>query len=395
MAAQMYNDPINGTESTVGVQMNTQWWDKRSLIEAAKEQYFTQLSSSIDMPKHFGKKLKKYHYMPVLDDRNVNDQGIDASGATIANGNLYGSSKDVGNITDKLPLLGEAGGRVNRIGYTRLTIEVELNKMGFFDEYTAESHQFDSDAELEQHQRQEMIKAASQMSEAVLQIDLLNAAGVVRYAGAATAVGEITGEGSDVSLVDYDDLMKLAIDLDNNRTPKDTVVIKGSLLNDTATVAGARVLYCGSEMLPTLKKMSDSFGDRAFIPVQKYAAAGSVIRGEVGSIDQFRIVVVPEMFHWASAGAAVDTNEGYRAVDDTNYDVFPLLCVGKESFATVGFQTDGTSTKFKIIRKKPGEATADRTDPYGETGFNSIKWFYATLIMRPERIGIIKTVAEI
>jgi N4-gp56 family major capsid protein len=33
--------------------------------------------------KHFGKEIKVYHYIPLLDDRNINDQGIDATGVTI------------------------------------------------------------------------------------------------------------------------------------------------------------------------------------------------------------------------------------------------------------------------------------------------------------------------
>ena len=52
------------------------------------------------------------------------------------------------------------------------------------------------------------------------------------------------------------------------------------------------------------------------------------------------------------------------------------------------FQTDGKTVKFKIITKVPGEKTADRNDPYGETGFSSIKWYYGALILRPERIAI-------
>ena len=51
--------------------------------------------------------------------------------------------------------------------------------------------------------------------------------------------------------------------------------------------------------------------------------------------------------------------------------------------------------KFKIFSKKPGEATADRTDPYGEMGFMSIKWYYGFMALRPERIGLIKTAAKL
>ena len=390
----LYNDPAGGIPSSVGPQMRTDFWHKAALVEAAKERYFGQLADVYAMPKHYGKKIKQYHYLPLLDDLNVNSQGIDASGVSIADGNLYGSSKDVGTIVGKLPLLGETGGRVNRVGYTRITIEAELEKMGFFDEYSKDSHQFDSDDELEMKLRREMILGANEITEDLLQIDLLNGAGVIRFGGIATSDAEMTGEGADISVIDYEDLMRLSIDLDNNRTPKKTTMIKGSRYIDTATIDAGRILYIGSELLPTIKKMVDPFGDKAFIPVQKYAAAGSLFRGEVGTIDQFRIVVVPEMMGWYGEGAAEGTNEGYRATGG-NYDVYPMLCVGDGSFTTIGFQTNGKTVKFEIIRKKPGIETADRTDPYGEIGFSSIKWWYSTMILRPERIALAKSVAEL
>ena len=123
---QQYRDPAGGTASDIGPQFSTEYYHKKALIEAQKEQYFSQLADVTAMPKHFGKKIKMYHYMPLLDDRNVNDQGIDASGATSDNGNLYGSSKDIGTINAKLPTLSETGGRVNRVGFTRIALEAEL-----------------------------------------------------------------------------------------------------------------------------------------------------------------------------------------------------------------------------------------------------------------------------
>jgi N4-gp56 family major capsid protein len=51
--------------------------------------------------------------------------------------------------------------------------------------------------------------------------------------------------------------------------------------------------------------------------------------------------------------------------------------------------------KFKITTKMPGKETADRTDPYGEMGFSSIKWYHGTMILRPERLAVVKTLATI
>ena len=407
-----YNAPADGQKSSIdgagSDQMNTFFWLKKALIESRKEQYFMPLSSTINMPKHFGKTIKVFEYVPLLDDRNINDQGIDANGATIANGNLYGSSKDIGTITSKLPTLTENGGRVNRVGFTRLSREGSIHKFGFFTEFTQESLDFDSDDGLKEHLSRELLNGAVQLTEAVLQRDLLAAAGTVLYAGAALIDGEVTGEvvpevpGTSpeipASLVSYSNLMRLDQILNDNRTPKQTKVITGSRLIDTKTISAGRVMFIGSELVPLIRGLKDQFGNQAFIPVQQYGDAGTIMNGEIGSVDAFRIVVVPEMLHWAGAGAEVDDNPGYRTSmvgGVERYDVYPMLVVGDDAFVTIGFQTDGKTVKFTVLTKMPGKETADRNDPYGETGFSSIKWYYGILVKRPERIGLVKTVAPI
>lgn len=399
----MLNYNTGGATSDIDVggssnQMNTFFYLKKAIIEARKEQYFMPLASTVNMPKNFGKTIKMYEYIPLLDDRNVNDQGLDATGAVIANGNLYGSSRDIGAITGKLPTLTENGGRVNRVGFTRIQREGSLHKFGFFHEFTQESMDFDSDSELMMHLSRELMNGATQLTEAVLQKDLLGAIGVTVYAGSATTNGTVTAEGAGAAIVDYADLMRLDQILTDNRTPKHTTVITGSRLIDTKTIPAARVMYVGSELVPHLKGMKDLFNNQAFIPVQHYGDAGTVMNGEIGAIDNFRIIQVPEMLHWAGQGATVSVNPGYRFtnVSGTNkYNVYPMLVIGDDSFTTIGFQTDGKTVKFNVTTKMPGRETADRNDPYGETGFSSIKWYYGFIAKRPERIGLIKTVAPI
>ena len=393
--SHIYNDPAGGQASTVGPQFNTFFYLKKAIIDAKKEMYFSQLADVQSMPKNMGKTIKVYQYVPLLDDRNINDQGLDANGAVYANGNLYGSSKDIGNITAKLPVLSETGGRVNRVGFTRISREGTIQKFGFFTEWTDESLSFDTDAQLFEHMSRELVNGAVEITEDVLQKDLLLAAGVVVYGGAATSPGTITGEGATPSLVDYNDLMRLSTVLDDNRTPKQTKVITGSRMIDTKVISSGRVMYIGSELVPVVRAMKDLFNNAAFIPVAAYGDAGTILTGEIGTIDQFRLIVVPEMLHWAGVGAtATGANPGYRATAG-KYDVFPMLVIGSESFTTIGFQTDGNTVKFQTIVRKPGKESADRNDPYGETGFSSIKWWYGILIMRPERIAVIKTIAPL
>jgi hypothetical protein len=101
--------------------------------------------------KNFGDTLVKYHEIPILDDRNINNQGIDANGVTMTSGkwygwdatgarieyntkadakealrtgavtriqsgdgNMFGSSKDVATQRGAFPLLTEEGGMVKK-----------------------------------------------------------------------------------------------------------------------------------------------------------------------------------------------------------------------------------------------------------------------------------------
>ena len=479
-----YNDPVGGTDSTIGTQIRTDHYIKKALIEALKAQYFLPLSGTTNMPKNMGKKIKKYHYLPLLDDMNINDQGIDAAGASTAveitfkflppgvtkasngmnvltivgagansgaavtaaetqvrlesmvqsagyplvawdtnwdttiaayvaagwtindtvqtgidgvvsaavpgTGNLYGSSKDIGAIPGKLPALTENGGRVNRVGFKRVEVEGSIEKFGFFDEYSQESLDFDSDADLLMHINREMLNGASEMTEDALQIDLLNAAGIVKYAGGAAQNSDI-----DVNdLVSYGDLLRLDIDLDNNRCPKQTKVATGTRLVDSRTIPAGRVLFCGSELQPTLEAMVDLHSNQAFIAVQHYAAGTTTLNGEIGMIGKFRIVIVPEMMKWEGAGAD-STGSATNYETGGLFDVFPMLVVGEGAFTSIGFQTDGKTVKFKIKHSEPGSPESYANDPYGELGFMSIKWYYGTLIERSERIGLIKTGATL
>lgn len=398
--SQQYKDPANGTPSSVGPQINTQYFDRKALYETREDRYFTPMASVEGMPKHFGQKIVKYHQMPLLDDRNINDQGLDATGAVIADGNLYGSSKDIGKIKSKLPLLGENGGRVNRVGFTRIQLEGTMENYGMFHEFTEDLLNFDTQADLYENISRELVTGAIKMTEAMLQIDLIDAAGVVRYAGEASSKATMTGEsGSTPSVITYEDLQNLDITLTNNQSPKSMKMIKGTNKFNTVTVGAGRLIYCGSEMIPSLAKITNQFGDPAFVSVEQYGYAGTykegtnMLNGEIGKIGAFRIIVHPQMLFEEGVGADVATNDGYRATGG-KYDIFPLVSVGADSFTTIGFQTGGGSDfKFKIITRMPGEVIT-LEDPYAKTGFSSLQFWYGFMALRPERIAVQWSVAE-
>lgn len=395
-----YNAP-NGSPSDIGPQAVLLKYEKQALIEARQKQYLHELAPSAkSIPRNMGKTIVQDLYVPILDDRNTYAEGLAADGVTVIAGNLYGSSKDVAAITAKLPLVTENSARPNKVGLTRLQRTATITRLGMFLEWTDEAEQFDSDSALVSHFSTELVNAACKVSEDLLMMHLLAGAQTIRYAGSATSRGTVTGEGgAAASLVKYQDIQALSIMLDNAECPKSFKMYTGTNLTDTRTIGSARPMFIGTELQPTVENMLDSNDQPAFIPVHKYAAGGAVLNGEIGTLYHFRVVVHPDMQHWSDgADLAVNgTNNGYLYSDlaTDKYKVFPMLVVGDESFATVGFQTTQNGTKFQIIINKPGAGMATLDNPYGNKGFSSIQWWYATLIQRPERLGLILTVAPV
>ena len=312
---------------------------------------------------------------------------------------LYGGSKDVGAISKRLPALSEEGGLVNGIGYSRTTLEGTIAEQGFFSTYTEDSMQFDTDDQLLDHIMTEALIAANELVEDNIQLDLLGAAGIELFAGGVTTIAAIDGNAAAGCIVTYKDLLKMNITLDDNKCPKSTKLISGSRMIDTKVVSAARYCYFGSELLQTLEGMVDLHGNPAWKEVASYARAGNVAVGEEGAIGRTRFIVAPEMMLWEGGGADASTNDQACAVTDVggtdHFNVAPMLFVGSGAFSTLSFNSSGKSVKFSIIHKKPGVDTADAyNDPYGKLGFMSLRFWYGSLVLRNEWIGLIYTAYE-
>jgi len=402
--SQIYG--VDGSASSVDggnqPQIRQEFYDKKAIIDIKDEMIFSQMSSTVGMPKHFGKEIVKHRYVPLIDDENINSQGLGTDGAVIANGNLYGSSRDIGAIEGALPELSETGGRVNRVGFTRKEVRAKIVNRGFFYEWTKDSMNFDTDAQLKQHLTTEAARGANRVNEDVLAIELVNGAGVVYYAG-TTGLDEDTSDANTDELATIDetsvptlrDLIRIDTELDNNKCPRDTKIITGSTMVDTKTVAAARYMFISPDVKMDFMSIKALNGvDDAFIPIEQYQGASGnakfvkTIHGEIGKVGPFRIVVAPKMVKRAGAGAEA-TDASFRATDvggTDHYDVYPCLVIGSESFTHIGFEMGaGTAGKFKTKTKTPDQNVSSQ-DPYGKTGFTSIEFWNGVLIERPEWI---------
>jgi N4-gp56 family major capsid protein len=396
-SSQAYNYPYNGDASDVGSQMKDFHHHKRSIIEARRKMVFSSMGSGVNLPMHSGKTVKVNVYLPMLHPDNKHNHGLNADGIWYADGNMYARSRLPGDISSGMPTLGEDGGRRNRVALTRKEREGSINKFGIFTEYTQDMINFDSDSELMMHISRELITAAVEIYEDVLMKDLLASAGTYLYPGSATTIATMDPTPTDVrlkGLANTTHLTQMSKLLDKLKCPRDTKMITGHNFTDTKTIPHARYLFVGPEIEDYFRSLTAYHGVPAFKPVESYgaAAASSVREDEIGTISNFRVIQVQDFLNYAGLGAdsTGDTNDEFMSTND-KFDVFPMMVLGDESFATIDFRNSKKAKKhkFDIKHKKPGLPTAD--DPFGERGFKSLKYFYGLLILRPERIAIVYT----
>lgn len=414
--------------SSIGVQFNEKFWSKVAVKAARRYMTFSQLGESLIQPKNYGDTIVKYAEVPIIHQLNINDQGIDANGAVLiknkwysydangamlaplggsdtlaaaqavpgtvnvksGNGNMWGGDNSISVIRGSFPALGEEGGKVNAVGMTRQMLTAKVTEFGFHVPFTQKMLDMDTETGLLARMSQEVGIAQGEIREKQIQLGLLSASETNRViAGTAGNIGSIGA----ADLVDFQDIRSMEQSLKFARVPKQTKIIDGSQNVGTTVVGAGYTAFVGQELYPTLEDMTYS-GVNVWKPVESYAAAGAIMENEIGKISHTRFIEVMEMGKYAGAGAlnndaTNDTDAANRYATGNNYDVFPILYVGTDSFGTVGFEGD-------VARVVPTMPKPDaHNDPFGKKGTVAISWYFGLLVYRPERIRQIVSAAKI
>ena len=110
-----------------------------------------------------------------------------------------------------------------------------------------------------------------------------------------------------------------------------------------------------------------------FVPVAEYGSRSPVANEEIGSVEDVRYVLSPELVPFADAGG----NKGSTvSTSGTKSDVYPVIYIGRDSYATVPLKGKRAITPMVL---NPG--TPSKSDPLGQRGFVSWKAYFAALVL--------------
>jgi N4-gp56 family major capsid protein len=440
------------TTTDIDEQYNDKFWSKGAIMEAMRKRTFTQLGDRLTQPKHYGDEIVKERHLPILHPMNQLDGGISgetavllqsvfyayneagsmigtyetrdyataqlaydaaktaadaaqAGDGTVKNGagSLYNGDADYSVVKGSFPTLTEIGGNVNGVNTKSITIRGNVAEFGMHMKFTQRAIDMDSRVGVLAQKTKDLGEAKGDIFESQVQADLIAASEINRVYAGTVADSLVTCNQSAV--LTFADLRLMEQELKRLLIPRDTKIITGSTKIGTKVVQKAFYVYVGQELYPVLQDMQhNSVNVWEALETYKDAAGSNVAEGEIGRIGGFRFIEVANMLKYAGKGTKdsglADTSnvDGWQASNipfgdadagSVGFDVFPVLFVGSDSFATVGFA--GDSSKIKTAMPKADA----HLDPFGKNGSMSIAWYFGTLIYKSERIRQIACTAPL
>lgn len=174
------------------------------------------------------------------------------------------------------------------------------------------------------------------------------------------------------------DFRKVSRQFARNNIEKISEIIKASRFISTQPIEAA---YFG---IGHVDLASDIRGLTGFIPVAEYANSSMALKGEIGSFEDFRIILTSLAKSWEASGLAGNTYLAYGVAPSgsTQCDVYPLCLFGKNFGAGVPLQGEGVVTPMVLNPNTPRGG-----DELGQRGSVSWKHYGANALLMQTAIA--------
>ncbi|KQT54637.1 N4-gp56 family major capsid protein [Aureimonas sp. Leaf454] len=155
--------------------------------------------------------------------------------------------------------------------------------------------------------------------------------------------------------------------LKNQKATKITNVLDGSPNYRTKPVEAAFIAVGHTDL------ENDIRGLAGFVPCAEYGRRQMICEQEIGSVEDVRYVLSPDLNPFLDAGSAKGSMVSTTGV---NADVYPVLFFGREAWAMVPLRGQG-AVEPSII----SAGTKTKDDPLGQRGYAGWKMWHVALIL--------------
>lgn len=147
---------------------------------------------------------------------------------------------------------------------------------------------------------------------------------------------------------------------------KITRILSGSPDYDTHPIEAAYIAVGHTDLENDIRALS------GFIPVAEYGSRQPISEYEIGSVEDVRYVLSPDLAAFLDAGGA---DAGFVSESGTAADVYPILYFGMDAFAQVPLKGENAMTPI-VVNPKPSAA-----DPLAQRGYVGFKYAMAAVIL--------------
>ena len=214
-----------------------------------------------------------------------------------------------------------------------------------------------------------------------LRFVVLRAGSNVFYSGTATIRTEVEEE------VDLKDFRAVFRAMKKNKAKEISQIISATGKIATEPVGAAYFAVCHTDLMASLADID------GWTPVEKYASDTAALPGEVGKVENIRVLASAFYEPWLLAGetAAIGTvlANGIACTGANDADVYPILVFARDSYGIVPLQGRGAVTP---IVQNPN--TPRGGDPLGQRGSVGWKTYQATAILNQNWVARIEVAAK-
>ena len=112
-----------------------------------------------------------------------------------------------------------------------------------------------------------------------------------------------------------------------------------------------------------------------FVPVAKYAGVQTISPKEIGSCEEFRFILSPELASYADAGGGNAALYGTTSAA-ANVDVYPFIVCGEDAVFDIALKGED-SFDMNVIP----HTQIDKNDPLGQRGYCAASFWSASLVV--------------
>lgn len=211
-----------------------------------------------------------------------------------------------------------------------------------------------------------------------LRIAVLKSGTNVFYANGVTARTSVNSPAT------RGDFRKIYRAFKNNKAREISQIIKATDKISTEPVEPAYFCMGHTDLKADLRDIS------GFIPVANYSDSMKALPGEVGSLEEFRIILTPMFEPWMTAGASGTTylSGGVEVSVAAQCDVYPLIFVARDAYGIIPLQGFESVVPYVINPNTP-----TKSDPLAQLGYVAWKTYQTAAILNQNWVARLEVAA--